>query len=49
MPVTHQKFGRKMVVNVGIRLCNVLNINLKLYKSKYLYNKYLNELNSLKI
>jgi hypothetical protein len=45
MPVIHKEFGRKMVINVGIRLCIVLNINLKSYKNKYHYKKYLKHLN----
>jgi hypothetical protein len=39
MPKTHKEFGRKMVINVGIRLYTMLNINLKSYKNKYHYKK----------
>jgi len=34
-----------MVINVGIRLCIMLNINLILYKNKYHYKKCLKNFN----
>jgi len=37
--------GRKTVINVGIRLCIMLNINLISYKNKYHYKIYLKYLN----
>jgi len=49
IPVTNKKFGRKMVFNVGIRLCIKLNINLKLYKNKYHYKNFLKHLNYVTI
>jgi hypothetical protein len=33
MSVTHKEFGRKMVINVRIRLCIMLNFNLKSYEN----------------
>jgi hypothetical protein len=45
MPIPQKEFGRKMVINVGIHLCIMRNINLKSYKNKYHYKKYLKHLN----